>query len=262
MHRCVYCYAIKFPSFRGPIIPRFELKNLILKMIKGTEKRYPVMLSDSTDPYMHIEAKCEITKKCVEALAVNGFPLLIVTKSDLVTRDINLFKMTRTVVTMTVTSPEENVARLIEPNAPPPNARFRALEKVVEAGLPAVIRIDPIIPTLNDDPKELDAIVRRAAEIGVKQITGSTLKVVPGLLPSMKMECKRLYDRLIKVYSDGEWVGGYKYLRVDKRLKILTDLRNLALKHGLEFATCREGFPQLNTTVCDGTAYCRSAPQL
>ncbi|MCW4019709.1 MAG: radical SAM protein [Candidatus Bathyarchaeota archaeon] len=256
-HRCIYCYAVKFPSFRGPTVPRLKLREEIVKMAEGTKTRLPVMISDTTDPYQPLEKKHGITRRCLKVLAEHGFPLLIVTKSALVTRDIDIFKQTRTVVSITITTPRKEVAKVIEPGAPFPELRFSALKKVADEGIPTVVRVDPIIPTVNSDEKDLEALVHEAAEIGVKQITASTMKPVRGFFSSLRKDKPELFERLNKVYADGGWVSGYKYLSRDVRLRILKSLRAVALKHGLEFATCREGFPQLNTTVCDGTTYCR-----
>lgn len=256
-HGCIYCYAVKFPSFRGPTVPRLKLKEEIEKMVERTRTRWPVMLSDTTDPYQPLEKEYEITRRCLEVLAEKGYPLLIVTKSDLVARDIDLFKKTPTVVSMTITTPREETAKTIEPYAPSPKSRFKALKQIVKEGIPTVVRIDPIIPSVNWNLDELEEIVSRAADIGVKQVTASTLKLVKGLFPMLKNESPTLFSILQDAYSKGEWVSGYKYLNRTERWKILNELRGIVLKHGLKFATCREGFPQLNNTVCDGSAYCR-----
>jgi DNA repair photolyase len=256
-HGCIYCYAVKFPSFRGPTVPRLSLMEDIGRMAEATKAKLPVMLSDTTDPYQPLERKHELTRKCVEVLAEHGFPLLIVTKSPLVTRDVDLFTKTRTVVSMTITTPQEEVAKMIEPFAPSPNQRFSALERIADEGIPTVVRIDPILPSVNSDTKDFEEIVAHAADIGVKQVTVSTMKPVRGFFSTLKKEYLEMFVRLQEAYSDGEWVSGYKYLSREKRLKIIGSLRSTVLKHGLQFASCREGFPQLNTTVCDGSGYCR-----
>jgi DNA repair photolyase len=120
-------------------------------MAENTKLKLPVMLSDCTDPYQPLEFEYEVTRKCAKTLAKHGFPLLIVTKSYLVTRDLDVFKRTPTVVAIIVTTPNEATAKLIEPFAPPPEKRFSALQKIVELGITGVGRIDPILPTLNDD---------------------------------------------------------------------------------------------------------------
>ncbi len=257
-HGCIYCYAVKFPSFRGPAVPRLKLKEDIAKMVERTKKRWPVMLSDTTDPYQPLEKECEITRRCLKVLIERNFPVLVVTKSDLVTRDLDLFKKNQTVVSMTITTPKEATARMIEPHAPQPSLRFKALEQIADEGIPTVVRIDPIIPSVNWSLEELEEIVSRAADIGVKQITTSTLKLVRGLYPIIRSENPPLFNVLQEAYEAGEWVSGYKYLDRATRWNVLSNLREIVLKHGLKFATCREGFPQLSNTVCDGSIYYRS----
>jgi len=256
-HRCIYCYAVKFPSFRGPTIPRLELKNKIVKMAENTDPHLPVMLSDATDPYQPLEKKYEITRRCLEVLADRGFPLLIVTKSDLVTRDIDLFQRTRTVVSMTITTPRRDIARMIEPYAPPPQSRFSALKKIAEKGIPTVVRIDPVIPGVNSNEDDLEIIISKSARIGVKQITASTLKPVFGFFSGIKKN-PDLFRKISEAYRDGEWISGYKYLNRKVRLEMIRKVREKALQYGLAFAACREGFPRLNTAICDGSAYCRN----
>jgi DNA repair photolyase len=226
-------------------------------MAEATKTSLPVMLSDATDPYQPLERKHKLTRRCVEILAEHRFPLLIVTKSPLVTRDQDLFKKTQTVVSMTITTPRAEVAKIIEPFAPSPNQRFSALERIADEGIPTVVRIDPILPSVNSSMEDLEEIVARAADIGVKQVTASTMKPVRGFFSTLKKEHPEIFMRLQEAYSDGEWVSGYKYLSREKRLKIIGNLRNIVLKHGLQFASCREGFPHLNTTVCDGSSYIR-----
>lgn len=257
-HNCIYCYAIKFPSFNGPTVPRLKLKETINKIVKRVRVRLPVMLSDSTDPYQPLEKEYKVTRRCIEVLAEHGFPLLIVTKSDLVVRDIDVFKKTPTVVSMTITTSRSEIASIIEPGAPEPNARFSAIKELVEEGVPVTVRIDPIIPSVNFEMDDLERIVREASRIGVRQVTASTMKIVRGLIPAMRRTNLELSRRIAEFYKDGEWIGGYKYLRGDLRLKILLSLKEIVQRYGLEFATCREGFPHLNTTICDGSAYCRS----
>jgi len=254
-HQCVYCYAVKFPSFVGPTLPRLRLLDQIENIAKNTKLKLPVMMSDCTDPYQPMEREHKITRRCAEVLANRGFPLLIVTKSDLVTRDIDVFRQTHTVVAVTVTTPREDVAHLIEPYAPPPERRLSALQRIVESGIVGVARIDPILPTVNDDEKNIENLVTTLADIGVKQVTVATMKHVRGFIS--KLTDPKVGRKLANEYMNGTWAVGYKYLPKERRRKIIEKLRPIVLKHGLAFASCREGFPEYNTTLCDGTAYCR-----
>jgi len=258
-HECIYCYAIKFPSFNGSPKPRLALAEHIEAMAKNTKPKLPVMISDCTDPYQPLESKYEVTRKCVKALVEFGFPLLIVTKSDMVTRDIDLFKKTSTVVSVTITTIDEVAAKQIEPNAPSPERRISALQKIVSAGIPATARIDPIIPYVNDDLAEFDKLVSTLAGIGVRQITVSTVKPVRGFFTKIRQVLLEKHVKITEAYEDAEWIMGYKYLAREKRRTIINNLRTIVFKHGLEFAACREGFSELNTAKCDGTTYCENA---
>jgi DNA repair photolyase len=256
-HGCLYCYAVKFPNFNGCPRPRLGLLNLIEDMAASTRPRLPVMLSDCTDPYQPLEIQYKITQRCIEALAANGFPLLIVTKSDLATRDLELFRRAKTVVAFTVTTLRKDLARLIEPHAPPPSRRIAALKRIAEDGVYTVARIDPIIPKVNDDPRELEELVAALRTVGVRHITISTLKPVRGFFNRLEEADSELAKALREIYAGGERRLGYQYLPTTVRLKIVERLRAVVLSHGLSFSSCREGLPHLNTSLCDGSSYCR-----
>lgn len=227
-------------------------------MAGNTKLRLPVMMSDCTDPYQPLEKEYKITRRCAKVLAKHGFPLLIATKSNTAVRDIDVFKQTPTVVAMTITTPREDSASLIEPYAPPPERRLSALQKIVDSGLVAVARIDPILPTINDCEKDFEKLISSLSSIGVKQVTVATLKPVKGFFSTLREMRPQFYERLTKAYADGSWIVGYKYLPKERRLKIIERVRPIILKYGLSFASCREGIPQLNTAFCDGTAFCRN----
>jgi len=258
-HACIYCYAVKFPSFVGPTSPRLKLLDQIENMARNTRRKLPVMMSDCTDPYQPLERKHKITRRCAEVLAKHRFPLLILTKSDLVTRDLDVFKQTPTVVSITVTTLREDIANFIEPYAPSPDRRISALQKVADKDIPAVARIDPITPTINDDEKDFERLVSTLADVGVKQVTIATMKPVRGFFSTLKQTNPVVYERLFQLYADGKWIIGYKYLHTERRRRILEKLRPIVLKHELGFASCREGFSQFNTVLCDGTTYCRNS---
>ena len=257
-HKCIYCYAVKFPSFVGPVHSRLKLVEQIEAMIKNTKVKLPVMLSDCTDPYQPLESRYGMTRRCIELLAKNDFPLLIATKSDLAVRDINIFKQTPTVVAMTVTTPREEIAKLMEPFAPSPKRRLSALQAIVKGGIPTVARIDPILPGINDDLDDFEDLVSSLASVGVRQVTTSTAKLVRGAFSDFKQTYPLMWKKLASEYADGVWLAGYKYLKAEKRQELVAKLRQIVLKHGLEFASCREDCTDSNTTLCDGTRFCRS----
>jgi DNA repair photolyase len=223
-------------------------------MARDTKPKLPVMISDCTDPYQPVEREHQITRKCVRSLAKYGFPLLVVTKSDLVTRDIDLFQKTLAVVSITVTTPDEAIAKQIEPKAPTPEKRISAMQKILASGIHVHARIDPIIPYVNDNPEHFETLVSMFAAIGVKQVTISSLKPVRGFFTRMNQVLPEKHEKLVKAYENARWITGYKYLTTEKRLAIINKLRPIVLKYGLQFAACRENLPNYNTTTCDGTA--------
>ena len=257
-HGCLYCYSVKFPSFReGPPEPRKDLAQRIYTMAQRTRPIRPVMVSDCTDPYQPIEARLRLTRHCLEVLMRHGFPVLVVTKSDLVARDVDLLASGRAVVSITITTPDPDVAKLIEPGAPSPSRRLEALARLAEAGVPVTARVDPILPGVNDDPADLRELIDAIADAGAKQVTSSTFKPVRGTFELIRSADEELHRSLKRAYEGARWIGGYLYLPAGRRRKLMELVRRLALERGLEFAVCREGFTDLNTTICDGTAYLR-----
>ncbi|MEM2924371.1 MAG: radical SAM protein [Methanocellales archaeon] len=256
-HACIYCYSVKFPSFRGKTRPRLNLIDDIESMARNTKPKLPIMISDATDPYQPLEKQYEITRYCLKVLIKYGYPLLILTKSDLITRDIDILKSARCIVGITITTLDEEQAKMIEPNAPSPIKRLAALEKLTEAGLRTFARIDPVIPTFNDREEMLEKLINEIAIAGAKQITVSTLKPVRGFFTSLARIDLELSKRLRSIYDQGECILGYRYLPIEIRRSIILRLYRIASKFNLAFASCREGLSHLNTTLCDGSSELR-----
>ena len=253
-HGCLYCYSIKFPAFKeGPPEPKKDLASRIEAMARNTRPIMPVMVSDCTDPYQPLEAELRLTRKCLEVLMRQGFPILIVTKSDLVVRDADVLARGKCVISITITTLDEELARRMEPGAPSPSRRLRALEKLSEMGFYVTARVDPILPGLNDDPAGLKELIDAIADAGARQVTSSTFKPVRGTLRLMREADEGIYEVIKGAYERARWIGGYLYLPDGERYRLMRAVRDLAVRRGLDFAVCREGFTDLNTAVCDGT---------
>lgn len=174
-------------------------------------------------------------------------------------RDFDLLKEVPSMVSMTITTDDDATAKLIEPNAPPASARLKALETLVEEGIPATCRIDPIIPFLNDNPENL---VRTLGSLGVKHVTCSTYKVKPDNWKRFARALPRLSEKLRRLYFEkGERIGGYVYLPSDLRLEMMKRVAELVQENGMKFGTCREDSSCLNTTTCDGSWLLREKAQ-
>ena len=258
-HGCVYCYAVKFPAFRGELKPRLSLLQNLDKRAR-TRPQLTVMLSDATDPYQPAERRYCITRRAIAKLGEAGFPLLVVTKSHLVARDVDILRKFRCVVSMTVTMLDRRMSMAVEPRAPPPELRIRALSHLSNAGIPTAARIDPIIPGINDSPEELRRLVIKLYDAGVQHITASTLKPVRGFFHSIR-RIPWLHRRLAEEYRDARWVAGYSYLPEERRRELLAPVREAAEDMGLTFAVCREGL-SWNTAPCDGSHLATGGSQL
>ena len=249
-HACVYCYASSY-------IPKFfnckPKKDLILKLRKEAAKLKGeiVSIANSSDPYPNIEAKTGLTRTCLEILSQQNCKVQIITKSNLVTRDIDLLKKTCSMVSLTITTEDDNIAKLIEPHAPPPSERLKAVEVLIEKEIPTSVRIDPIIPFVNDNPESL---IKTLASIGVKHVTGSTYKVKLDNWQRLSKAMPKTAEKLKSLYFEkGEKTGRYIYLPKDLRLKLMKTMGAMAEKYGMKFGTCREDLNHLNTAVCDGS---------
>ena len=249
-HACVYCYASSY-------IPKFfdcrPKKNLISRLKKEAVKLKGeiISISNSSDPYPNLEAETGLTRKCLEILSRQNCRIQIITKSDLVVRDVDLLRKVPSMVSLTITTDNDVTARVIEPNAPLPSKRLKAIEKLVEEDVPVSVRIDPVIPLVNDNSEKL---VETLASLGVKHVTASTYKVKPDNWQRLSIALPKIAEKLRPLYFEkGERIGGYVYLPRDLRVKLLREIRILAKRRGLKFGTCREGLTFLNTAACDGS---------
>ena len=164
------------------------------------------------------------------------------TKSDLVVRDLDLLSRRRSVVSFTITTLDEYEASRLEPRAPSPSRRLRAMEKVASAGVPVVLRLDPIIPGINDEDGVIEEVIAAAAEAGARHVVTSTYKVRPDNLRRLLGVFPELTPRIRELYIErGERVHGYLYAPRSYREAALAKVKRAAEKHGLSFATCREG---------------------
>ncbi len=152
---------------------------------------------------------------------------------------------------MTITTNNDETAKIIEPNAPKPTERLKTLETLTKTGIAVTVRIDPIIPFVNDKQA---ALITTLANLGAKHVTASTYKPrqrdwqrFAAALPEAAERLKPLYGKF------GERLNGCVLLPRDFRLNLLSNIRRLVLQNGMQFAVCREGLNELNTASCDGS---------
>ncbi|MEM2088707.1 MAG: radical SAM protein [Thermoproteota archaeon] len=253
-HRCTYCYITSYvPRAFQPRLKKISLLGLERELAM-LDKSKPISMANSSDPYTPEEAQNLRMREILPILIRNGFKLLIVTKSDLVTRDTDILSGGKVCVSMTVTTLNERVAKKLEPFAPHPVKRLRALETLSRVGIPTMIRLDPLIPGVNDDAGSIGILLKAASEAGVRQVTTSTYKVRPDNFSRVLATFPELEERLKNVYACGERVGRSTYMPRKLRRELLLKVGETAEGLSMDFASCREGFPELNTAeTCDGS---------
>lgn len=249
-HACIYCYASAY-------IPRFfdcRPKTHLISRLKREAAKLRgeiVSIANSSDPYPSMEARTCLTRGCLETLCRLNCRIQIVTKSNLVVRDADLLSRASSMVSLTITTDDEATASLIEPNAPSSAERLKAAETLIAKGVPTSVRIDPIIPLVNDEP---EGLIKKVASIGVRHVTSSTLKIRPGNWRRFRAALPETAKKLEALYAeDGEKMGNYVYLSRSLRFRLMQKVGCLAQKYGVRFGTCREGLSHLNTEACDGS---------
>lgn len=253
-HRCVYCYASSY--IRNFFLVR-EKKNFLLRLrkeVRKIEKGIFITMANSTDPYLPQERKSRLTRESLKILANREVKIMIVTKSSLVVRDIDILKsFKKVVVSFSLTTLKKELAERLEPSAPSPQERLEAMEKL-SPYVNVVCRLDPLIYPLNIG--EIEEIVKEVVYRGAKQIITSTYKVRRDNFKRMVNsfpECESIWRSLY--LAQGEKKRGYIYLSEEMRKELIEMVREVSLKYGVDFSSCREGFAYLNTAKCDGSSF-------
>ena len=249
-HDCVYCYASSYVQDFAHCRPK---KDLLTKLKRETAKLKGeiVSISNSSDPYPRLEVDAGLTRGCLEILSGSNCRIQIITKSNIVTRDDDLLTKAPSAVALTITTDDDNLAKILEPHAPSATERIRAAQDLIGKGIPVSVRIDPLIPLVNEDPQKLIATL---ADVGVKHITSSTYKPKPDNWRRLSQALPNVAEKLKPLYfQQGERIGGNTLLPKDLRLSLLSNIRKMATARGMKFGVCREGLSQLSTAVCDGS---------
>jgi len=217
---CKYCYARythEFMEMRNGV--DFERKIFVkqqaawmlrqdLKKVKPGEE---IAIGTATDPYQPAERRYQVTRAIMEELARHhGLELGIVTKSNLVVRDVELFREiarhNQLFVNITVTTINTDLARILEPRAPRPDLRLEAVRQLNLAGVDAGVICAPVVPGITDAPRDLDALVRAVAEAGGKYVYANPLFLKPCsasvFLPFLQKEFPQLVDDYRRRYQD------------------------------------------------------------
>ncbi len=219
-HGCAYCYARPTHAFLG-LSPGQDFeshifakpdaaKQLRAELAKPSYRCRMIALGTNTDPYQPVERERRITRQILEVLAAHHHPVGIVTKSALVTRDIDILApMARrglAKVAISVTSLDRKLANKLEPRASTPERRLGAIRALSDAGIPTGVMVAPLIPALTD--AEIESILLAASQAGARE-AGYVLLRLP-------LEVRDLFE---------EWLSVHAPLKAAKVMSLVRDTR-------------------------------------
>ena len=232
---CIYCY-IRGSKYGGNMRQGLAVKinapvlleKELLRRAKRKEYGF-IALSSATEPWMHIERKYELTRKCLKIIAKFRFPVHCLTKSTLVLRDLDLLKEIDknailpkdlsklghgVLITFSLSVLDEKIAKIFEPNAPKPRERLETLQKVKEEGFYAGVALIPVLPFISDSPEQIEEMIKTAKEYRADYVFVGALtlygigkelyykvlrRYFPELLPRYKMLFK-IFNQPNRVY--------------------------------------------------------------
>jgi DNA repair photolyase len=255
---CRYCYARYTHEFMAPKAPALgssdsiDFRNpeaferliflkqnaawLLEQELRKIDPAHEIALGTATDPYQPIERKARITRSLLEVFARrSGYRLGIVTKSRLIERDIDLLveiaRRNTLVVHVTITTPDADLARLLEPRAPRPDLRFRAVKRLREAGIVAGIFGSPLLPGITDTAEALDGMAQRAAAVGASFFAAHPLFLKPCSRPTYLSFVHEHFPSLEADYA--KRFAHADFASPDYRRRLATMVDEACRRHGL-----------------------------
>jgi DNA repair photolyase len=211
-HACVYCYARfmqRFHPHDEPWGAFVDVKVNAVEVLKRQLRRSrpgSVFVSSACDGWQPVEAQRRLTRRCCELLLEHGFGLHVLTKSALVLRDLDVFAGHAVQVGITLTTLDERLRQLWEPATASIEERLRVIEAARRAGLPTSVMFGPLLPFLSDSPAALDALLERAADLGIDRIWVDALNPRPRVWPAvaelLRLEFPELFEPYRKILFD------------------------------------------------------------
>jgi len=254
---CQYCYArytheymeldsgdfekkIYVKQDAGPLARR----ELGLEKIQGEH----IAIGTATDPYQPAEREFGATRAILEQMAARrGLSISITTKSDQVVRDIDLLRRiaehSGVSVNLSITTVRTRLARILEPRAPRPDLRLRAVEELRRAGISAGVFAMPVLPGITDREEDLDAIASAARDAGAQWFAASVLFLMPSSQKQFLPFLDRQFPKLARRYR--EWYSREAYAPEEYRREISARVAALRKKYGLGVRPVDPGRPQV-----------------
>ena len=252
---CQYCYARYTHEFMELDGQDFEKKIYVKKdsgplagrdLGKERVQGEHIAIGTATDPYQPAEREFGATRAILEEMATRrGLSVSITTKSDQVLRDVDLLRRigehSNISVNLSITTLRTRLARLLEPRAPRPDLRVRAVQELRRAGIAAGIFAMPVLPGITDREEDLDALARAARDAGAQWFAASVLFLMPSAQKQFLPFLDAKFPKLVKRYR--EWFSRDAYAPEVYRREISDRMRALRKKYGLGVRPLDPGRP-------------------
>ena len=252
-HGCIYCDSrSRCYQFTHPfedIEVKQNAPELLEAALKSKRKKSMIGTGSMSDPYMHCEEKLRLTRKCLEIISQYEFGVAIQTKSDRILQDIDLLdeinQKTKCVVQVTLTTFDDNLCRIIEPNVCNTRRRIEVLLEMKKRGIPTVVWLSPILPFINDTEENIKAILDECVRAGVKGIIcfGMGLTLRDGNREYFYVSLDKHFPGMKQRYI--ERYGNSYELPSPKSKELMSIFLNTCKEHGILY-TPDECFAYLN----------------
>ena len=244
---CKYCYARYTHEFmemhdgldfERKIYIKQQASWLLRHDLKKVKRGEQIAIGTATDPYQPAERHYRVTRAILEELAQHrGFDIGIVTKSDLILRDRDVLqkvaKQNSIYVNLTVTTMDAKLARILEPRAPRPDLRIKAVEELNQAGIAAGVICAPVVPGITDSEESLEPVVAATKNAGGKNIFANPLFLKPCsaavFLPFLEREFPQLVEQYRERYASHAFVSEAYQRKISK---LIAELRK---KYGIHY---------------------------
>jgi DNA repair photolyase len=243
---CRYCYARythefmelrESVDFEDRIYAKSGIGPILRRELKRMQGSRSIAIGTATDPYQPAERRFHRTRQALEVFAEQGgLALSITTKSDLVARDIPLLreiaKRNSVSVNVTITTLDTSLARILEPRAPRPELRLKAVQALADAGIPVGVFPNPIMPLITDQPERLDRLAKAARDRGATYFGGGVLFLMPCsrkvFFPFVEKHFPHLLRRYQEKYEREAYLKGPYREIIGERIAAIRDRYGLA----------------------------------
>jgi DNA repair photolyase len=218
-------------AFEKEILVKTDVAQVLARTLNPARLAgHSLVIGTATDPYQPAERQFRLTRQILEVLrSYHGLSIEIITKSSLVTRDLDLLQVlsarNEVTVNISLATADARLARLLELRSPVPAARLRALRRLIEGGVYTGLLVAPIIPGVTDDWPGLARLMEAAKEAGARYVVGSALRLGPAarhrFLPFLTQEFPALAQRYRRHYADQDYVSQEYQDALTRRLRLL-----------------------------------------